>query len=137
MGNRHRQVLLDEPEAWVVGVSHAYEGANAVDALVRAGSEAVVVATPATTHRHLVERCVELGVHVLVEKPLATTAEDVEALQAAAACAARAGTVLAVGHVERFSPVVDGVTITPGAPIRTWRCGPRPDRVRDVGVLVD
>jgi predicted dehydrogenase len=44
------------------------------------GVDAVVIATPASTHFDFARRALELGKHVLVEKPLATNTNDVERL---------------------------------------------------------
>ncbi len=63
--------------------------------------EAVVLATPAVTHaRHALD-ALAAGKHVLVEKPLALSAADAEAVVAAAE---RAGRVLMVGHLMLFHP---------------------------------
>jgi predicted dehydrogenase len=57
--------------------------------------EGVVLATAAGSHASLATAALEAGKHVLVEKPLATTVEDGEAL---VALALRAQRVLMVGH---------------------------------------
>ena len=65
--------------------------------------DAVSVAVPSTLHADIAGPLLEQGVHCLVEKPLAITEADCEAL----IHAADAGdAVLLVGHVERFNPVV-------------------------------
>ena len=66
--------------------------------------DAVSVCTPDGLHREPCERAFEGGRHVLVEKPIATTVEDAEAIVAAAR---RAGVVLLVGHCLRFDPRYD------------------------------
>ncbi len=72
--------------------------------LLRDGDvDAVIVATPTSTHRDVVERCLDAGVHVLVEKPLASTVPDAEAL---AAMEKGSGRVLMVGHTFLFNPAV-------------------------------
>jgi predicted dehydrogenase len=48
-----------------------------------AGVEAAYIALPNHMHREYTERCAALGVHVLVEKPMAMTTEDCEAMIAA------------------------------------------------------
>src|ERR1700674_2424379 len=49
--------------------------------LLRDGDvDAVIVATPTSTHREVTEDCLRAGVHVLVEKTLASTVADAEAL---------------------------------------------------------
>ena len=68
--------------------------------------DAVVVATPPTTHHALVKRALEAGKHVLVEKPLATTVEHAEDL---VSLAARSDLVLMPGHTFVYSPAVNTV----------------------------
>jgi 1,5-anhydro-D-fructose reductase (1,5-anhydro-D-mannitol-forming) len=65
------------------------------------GPDAVVVAAENSRHRPLVELAAKHGVDVLCEKPLATTAEDGEAM--VAACR-EAGVRLGVAYPVRFSP---------------------------------
>jgi predicted dehydrogenase len=65
--------------------------------------DAVVVATHPTSHVHLGLQALAAGKHVLIEKPLATTTADAEALVTAAT---RAGVVLMVGHTFEHNPAV-------------------------------
>jgi len=68
-----------------------------------ASIDAVYLSTPVSTHYQLVKRALESGKHVLVEKPLAMTVEQAEAL---AALAVAKGLTLMVGHTFVFSPPV-------------------------------
>src|SRR5579859_1878793 len=68
--------------------------------------DAVIVATPTSTHREVVGHCLSNGVHVLVEKPLAGTVADAEAL---AALEKGTGRVLMVGHTFLFNPAVRAI----------------------------
>ena len=114
-GEKHARVYAAIPEAALAGVydqspDRAREvakqyGARAFDSpeeLLRE-CEAVSVATPTVAHREAVERSLAAGCHVLVEKPMAVTVADCDAMIAAAA---RAGRVLQVGQVERFNPAL-------------------------------
>lgn len=65
--------------------------------------DAVVVATPTTTHFELVGAALRAGKHVLVEKPIAAS---VDAATALARLAADTGRVLMVGHVFLFNPAI-------------------------------
>ena len=65
--------------------------------------DAVVVATPVPTHAELALRALGAGKHCFVEKPLAQSAEDAEAV---AAAAREAGRVLLVGHLLEYHPGV-------------------------------
>ncbi|MCK1798083.1 Gfo/Idh/MocA family oxidoreductase [Streptomyces sp. XM4193] len=69
----------------------------------RSGLDAVVVTSPHALHAPMVLDAAEAGLHVLVEKPMATTAEDCTRM--IEACR-RAGTLLAVAHVIHFDPMV-------------------------------
>ena len=65
--------------------------------------EAVAIATPVATHFALAERCLEAGLHVVVEKPLAATTLEAQQL---VDLAARKGRVLMVDHTYLFSNAV-------------------------------
>jgi predicted dehydrogenase len=62
---------------------------------------AVIVATPASTHRDIALACLRAGRHVLVEKPLADSHESGSLLVEEAR---KRGLVLHVGHSEVFNP---------------------------------
>jgi predicted dehydrogenase len=66
-------------------------------------TDAVIVATPISTHYELARRCLEAGKHVLVEKPLAGTAEEADEL---IALADAEGLAIMCGHTFLFSPPV-------------------------------
>jgi predicted dehydrogenase len=72
-------------------------------ALAAPGVDAVDVCLPTPLHRSVAERALAAGRHVLLEKPVALTLEDADAIGAAAE---GSGRVLMVGHVLRFVPEV-------------------------------
>src|ERR1700687_6131803 len=75
--------------------------------LLRDGDvDAVIVATPTSTHREVAEDCLRAGVHVLVEKPLASTVADAESM---IAVAHQTHKVLMVGHAFLFNPAVRAI----------------------------
>lgn len=63
--------------------------------------DGAIIATPNATHRDLAVQCLNAGVHVLVEKPLAVSAAEGEAILAAANSNGR---IVALGYVTRFYP---------------------------------
>lgn len=69
--------------------------------LFAAGLDAVSICTPSPTHAGLVEAATTAGVHVLCEKPIARSLADARRVVAAAA---RASTIVMIGHVSRFEP---------------------------------
>ncbi len=115
---------------------------DSLDALVAAGPlDFAIVAAPAEEHLPLAARLLELGVHALVEKPLAATvAEAQELMQLASGTGVR----VAVGHVERCNPALlelrrraQSGEVGDIFLIATERVGPFPSRVKDVGVVKD
>ncbi|HJL05385.1 MAG TPA: NAD-dependent epimerase/dehydratase family protein [Polyangiaceae bacterium LLY-WYZ-15_(1-7)] len=80
------------------GMAEAYgaEAFTSVEDLVAAGvCDAVHVLTPPNTHKALTIQCLEAGLHTLVEKPVALSADDTREMVAAAE---KAGRVFAAGH---------------------------------------
>jgi predicted dehydrogenase len=74
-----------------------------VDELLDLKPDAVAIATPVSTHFSLAARCLEAGLHVLVEKPLAASTREAQAL---IDIADRAGKVLMVDHTYLFTGAV-------------------------------
>ena len=99
LADPNAEALAAAGEAWNVPADRRFPG---VDELLASGlAEAAVVCTPAATHAAVADACFAGGLHVFVEKPLATTVADGESMVAAAAAA---GKQLAVGHYLRFMP---------------------------------
>jgi predicted dehydrogenase len=74
------------------------------DVLEDPSVEAVVVATPISTHHKLAAACLRAGKHVLVEKPLAASSVQAADL---INTAAQAGLILMPGHTFLYSPPVN------------------------------
>ncbi len=71
----------------------------AVDKLLELPLDAVAIATPVSTHYELARRCLEAGLHVMVEKPLTATVREGQAL---VELADRLGKVLMTDHTYLF-----------------------------------
>jgi len=98
--------------------------------------DAAIIATPTRVHAETALPLLERGIHTFVEKPLAATVPDAEAMVDAAR---HAGVVLQVGHVERFNPAwtalrsrIDEVTY-----IEADRTSTHAFRSADIGVVHD
>ena len=63
-------------------------------------AEAAVIAAPTQRHHEIAAACLDAGLHVLVEKPIASTLREADEL---VALAAKKNRVLDVGHVERYN----------------------------------
>jgi myo-inositol 2-dehydrogenase / D-chiro-inositol 1-dehydrogenase len=81
------------------GIARAF--ATVDDALDWGGFDAVVITTPTFTHRDLAVAAASAGKHVFVEKPMALTLAECDAMIAAAD---KAGVVLQIGFMRRFDP---------------------------------
>jgi len=98
--------------------------------------EGVSLAVPTHLHAQIARECLDRGVDVLVEKPMAQTLEEAEELTD---LAKRRGRILQVGHVERFNGAVRAlhrIVKTPGF-IECHRLSPFPQRGTDVDVILD
>jgi predicted dehydrogenase len=96
----------------------------------------VSICTPAVTHAAIVRAFLNSGAHVLVEKPIATSLEEADAL---IALAERTGRVLTVGHQERFVFAHTGLLDFEETPLELscWRMGPWTGRGADVSAVLD
>ncbi len=65
--------------------------------------DAVVIAVPSSLHKEVGLMAVQHHVHALIEKPLATNSRDAREIEEAFSAK---GLKLAVGHIERFNPVI-------------------------------
>ncbi|HEX3868664.1 MAG TPA: Gfo/Idh/MocA family oxidoreductase [Gemmatimonadaceae bacterium] len=148
LGFHHARILRDVPGARLVGFHDAkparaaevsaelgVEAFAAVDALLDA-VDAVSIAVPTPAHFEVAAPALERGLHVLIEKPIATTLDEADALLA---IAKRTGAVLQTGHVERFNRAVRaGLPFVEGPRfIESNRLAPFNPRGSDVAVVLD
>ena len=98
--------------------------------------DAAVVAVPTELHYRVVRDCLEAGVNVLVEKPLARSVKEADALLA---LARRKRVLLQVGHLERFNPAFRALAAHKARPlfIDIERLAPFKARGTDVDVVLD
>ena len=151
MGSNHARVFADLPGVRLVGVvdpdpKRRERVANAIgcrtfsniDGLIADGVDAVTIAAPTHLHQDIALACIARGMHVLVEKPIASTVEEGRDIIAAAR---NAGVTLMVGHVERFNPAVEAIKEAIRdediLSIAITRVGPFPPRMSNVGVVID
>jgi predicted dehydrogenase len=148
LGRHHARILSALPGADLVAVvdsnraraeeiaaahaSRAFTDYRAVVGQV----DAVTIAVPTELHRDIAVPFLSAGIPVLVEKPMARSPAEAEAMIAAAR---DAGAVLAVGHTERFNPAVEAVGPLLADPrfIEVHRLGTFPERSLDIDVVFD
>ena len=157
MGINHLRVLqdFDDDSVQLVGVAETQEPVlvRAVQRFHVAGftdyrrmifetcPDLVVVVVPTHLHYEVASHALERGIHVLIEKPIATREEEALSL---IELGHRHGATIAVGHVERFNPAVIALKqfLANGSlgqifSLHARRIGPYPPRIRDVGVALD
>jgi UDP-N-acetylglucosamine 3-dehydrogenase len=155
MGRNHARVLHELHGAELVGVAdsnldsacqvadlHGIRAFGSLEELLQKGKpEAVTIAVPTEGHHRAVMEALAAGCHVMVEKPIAATLAEADEMVIAAQSANR---VLAVGHIERFNPAVlelkrrlDEGQLGKAYQFDAQRLGPFPQRIRDVGVVID
>jgi predicted dehydrogenase len=153
IGRHHARLLQDMPQVRFAGAvdpggdrfgavrDPALLHAGIDDLLATGAPDFAVVAVPTDEHLDAVRAMTAAGVHVLVEKPLASSSAEAREIIGAVE---EAGLHAAVGHVERFNPALLELRRRVGEGqlgevflVATERLGPFPDRVRDVGVVKD
>ncbi len=151
MGRHHVRILAALPEAELVGIYDqrpeiaaglaAEHGAKSFAALEELASQvdAVVLAVPTYAHAQIGCKLLAAGIHLLVEKPMASTLEEADRLLAAAANGDGGPCVLAVGHVEFYNPAVQALLAAGEAPryVEVQRLSPFTPRSLDVDVILD
>lgn len=147
-GRNHARVYREMEDVELVGVydqsvarteAAAKEfGTQALRSLgeLRASADAVSVAVPTAAHTEVGSGLMEMGLDVMVEKPMATDVEEADALIEAAR---RHHRILQVGHVERFNPAVLAVEPILNRPLffEVHRLGVFTPRSLDVDVIYD
>ena len=130
-------VVVDADAARASEIAAGLGCAHATDhKAVLKGLDAVCVAVPTERHFEVVRDCLEAGVHVLVEKPLAATLGEADRLLALARERKR---ILQVGHLQRFNPAFQALAALPGRPlfIDIERLASFKARGTDVDVVLD
>jgi len=115
LGIHHARIYSELEETELVGVYDAdpqraaeiaeMHGTVAYDSMEKlaADVEAASVVVPTHLHREVAGALIQTGLHLLVEKPIAATTAEAEEM---VDLARQKGTILQVGHVERFNPVL-------------------------------
>jgi predicted dehydrogenase len=147
-GRNHLRVIHQSPHAELAGVldldeSRARESAETYGCPIFESLEhlaehadAAVVATPTVTHAEIGCRLMELGLDVLVEKPIA---HEPAAGRRLVDASAKHGRILQVGHLERFNPAVIALesAITHPLFFEVHRMSEFSPRSLDVDVVLD
>ncbi|HEY2041455.1 MAG TPA: Gfo/Idh/MocA family oxidoreductase [Jatrophihabitans sp.] len=151
MGRNHARMLDSLAGVDLAGVAdpagdphrnaHGAPVFTSVSALIDNGLDYCVVAAPTSLHEQIGTELAQAGVHMLVEKPVAS---DSAAAIGLAKIFDAAGLIGAVGHIERYNPALQQLKarLANGDlgdiyQVATRRQGPFPARIADVGVVFD
>jgi predicted dehydrogenase len=148
LGKHHARILSTLPGVTLVAVADtnraradeiaaAHYTQPAYDARDLLGRvDAVTIAVPTERHLEVALPFLHARVPVLVEKPMARSLAEADAMIAAAA---KAGVLLAVGQTERFNPAVTAARPLLVDPrfIEVHRLGTFPERSLDIDVVFD
>ena len=123
---RGREIAAQHGTRWVAGLTEILPEVDAVQ-----------IAAPTGLHHALGLEALQAGKHLLMEKPLAASLAEAEALLAALKL--NPGLVAAVGHLERFNPAVKALRDRKFSPrfLEAVRVSPFPMRSLEVDVVMD
>ena len=124
-----------EENALKVAAEFGYTKFDSMEALI-AAVDVVDIVTPTLQHFECAKLAIEAGKHIFIEKPIANTVEEAEAI---IALANKHGVKGQVGHVERFNPAFTAVKDKIKNPmfIETHRLAEFNPRGTDVPVVLD
>jgi len=148
MGKNHVRVCSEIPEINLVGV---YDIDKSITKMIAErfntkafisynnllkNVEAVIIATPTSTHPDFIYKAIDYNRPILVEKPMCKRIEDAKQIVKRVELE---NLVLSVGHIERHNPVVLFAKkhITNIINLNSKRVSAFPDRIKDVGVILD
>jgi len=148
MGRHHARILSELEEVDLVGVvdkdaSRAQQIAEDAKTTAYTNIEDVLgqvdvvsVAVPTAHHLAVARPFIERGIPTLIEKPIAKTVDEANAILA---LAEKHDILVQIGHTERFNPVVKALERMEVAPkfIETHRISPFTFRSADIGVVLD
>jgi predicted dehydrogenase len=148
LGQHHARILAGLPNVKLAGVvdsnqqqaetiakKHQCQVFPTLESL-KSEVDAVSIVTPTKYHSSSALEFLSAGIPCLVEKPLASTVAEAKLI---VNTAKKHGTLLQVGHIERFNPGFCAVESTPLRPryIEAQRLAPFSGRALDVGVVFD
>jgi predicted dehydrogenase len=148
LGFHHARILRGVAGAEMVGIFDADPARAAAvsaelgvhafltrEALLEA-TDAAVIAVPTTNHAEVALAALDAGVHLLIEKPIAASVQEADAIVARAA---ERKLVVATGHVERFNGALRAVDQYLEDPrfAESHRLAPFGPRGTDVAVVLD
>jgi UDP-N-acetylglucosamine 3-dehydrogenase len=154
MGKHHVRIYHEMQDVELVGVSDVnarkvaelaaeYNTDAFIDCeqLLNSDLDAVSIAVPTSLHTEIARKAAHYGVNMLIEKPIADSLSNADAVIDAAG---HENLKVMIGHIERFNPAIVKLKelIAAGElgeilSISCRRVGPYAPRIRDVGIITD
>jgi UDP-N-acetylglucosamine 3-dehydrogenase len=154
MGRHHVRIYHEMQDVELVGVADVNAGAVAelaaeyntdafidCEQLLNNDLDAVSIAVPTSLHTEIARKAAQYGVHMLIEKPIADSLINADAIIEAAR---RKNLKVMIGHIERFNPAIvklkELIAVGELGEILSISCrrvGPYAPRIRDVGIITD
>ena len=146
MGKNHYRVLQTMPKVEIVGLcdpvvedNFSHKLYRDLDKMLKSIEiDAAIIAVPTSLHKEVALKCMNKGIHLLIEKPVASNIEDGKKILAVAN---EKNLKVLIGHIERYNPVVQAlkneIKDKEIYSINITRVGPFPPRIADVGILTD
>jgi|GEM_PF-1034666 UDP-N-acetylglucosamine 3-dehydrogenase len=120
-----------------IAQTHGITVMQQLDEMLESDADGIILATPASTHAQIILNILKTGKGLLVEKPMVVDMNQALAVKSQM----KADSKLVIGYTERFNPAVislincledkDKLSLT------LFRVGNRPERIKDVGVVLD
>lgn len=148
LGKHHARIYNDLPNVEFVGICEVDDArAEEICSLYKCkrfktskelaeACDAVSIVVPTQFHHKVALELLEVGVHLLIEKPICTSLKEAEEIVEAARAKDK---VVQVGHIEHFNPVMSYLeeVVTEPKFITADRLAPFNPRCTDVGVVLD
>lgn len=148
LGFHHARIVRDLPNAHLIGI-HDTDHRRASEVADQLGTravgeldellqqvEAAIIAVPTSAHAEVALAALHRGVHLLIEKPIASTLAEADRILEAAASR---GLLVAIGHIERFNGAIRACADFLDEPrfVESHRLAQFNPRGTDVAVVLD
>jgi len=148
MGRNHARVLKQLPDIELVAVFDPrfsncsdFPMVDNLEGIFQSKPDYCVLATPTKSHEEIILKLVERNINILIEKPLSFSSQSAERIKLRIE---KTDLVVGVGHIERFNAALieakrrlANLELGRIYQISTRRIGPFPERIVDVGVVLD
>lgn len=132
---------IDFKKAQEIAAQYGTKAYSNYKELLNQGLDAVSIAVPTIRHKEVALAAIQMGVNLLIEKPIADSVQNAQEIVGAVEASE---VKLMIGHIERFNPavrklkqIIDDGVLGKLVFISARRVGPFVPRVSDVGIIVD